>query len=156
MGLDGEPPSARHRVSSVDREVDDGVLELAGVHLDGADARVGFEAELDVLADQRQEQPASLGEHLVDAHELRMEHLAAAEGEELSREVRGSLAGLADLEQERAARVIGREIREHDLAITVDHRQEVGDNREPLRPPGVRWLPSSATGGIAPRAASSR
>jgi hypothetical protein len=96
-GADDELAALRHRVAGVHHEVDDDLLDVALVGVDGGEAGGELAAEVNVLADE-------LGEHLVQiAHDgVQVEHLGlhdllAAEGEELAGEGGGALGGEGDL-----------------------------------------------------------
>ena len=70
---DPQPAALRHRVPGVDREVDERVLEPAGVHRDREPllAEVGLERH--VLADEPPEHRLDLGHDGPHVHELRLE-----------------------------------------------------------------------------------
>ena len=51
--------------------------------------------------------------------------LAAAEGQQLGHQIGRAVAGLGDLGDRAAREVFGREVRQRQLAVTVDHLQQV-------------------------------
>ena len=61
----------------------------------------------------------------VDVDDARVEHLAAAEGEELARQRRRALGRLLDLEQVVASPIVRREVLEEKLGVAGDRRQEI-------------------------------
>jgi hypothetical protein len=56
VGLNCQHAAVRHRVASVDAEVDHDLLELSGVGMNRGDARARALHELDVLADETAEE----------------------------------------------------------------------------------------------------
>ena len=106
--LDHEPAAGGHRVAGVDDEVHQHLLELAAVHLDGADVRLGAHVDRDVLADQPAEHLVQLGDERVDVEERRFHELLPGEAEQLPGEAARGLAGAADLVERLPDRVIGR------------------------------------------------
>ena len=52
-GADGQRPTAGHCVPSIDCEVDDDLLELTLVNLDGAKVPPVHDFQLDILTDQK-------------------------------------------------------------------------------------------------------
>ena len=122
--LDGQSPAIRHGILGIDREVGDDLLDLRGVGPHRA-RRARHHGELDVLADQAPEhghQPRHDGGQVEDA---RLEHLLAAEREELPREPRGSLRGLLDQLHGVAPGSGGLERVEQELRAAADDGQDV-------------------------------
>jgi hypothetical protein len=122
---DREPPAARHRVARVEGEIHHDLLQLTGIGLRRAEPRVEVGHELDLRAEQPAEHPLELGDHLVDVDDLRLEHLAAAEGEQLSGQPGGTLSRALHLEHVLAHRGAVVELRERELAVAHDRRQQV-------------------------------
>jgi hypothetical protein len=81
--------------------------------------------ELDVLADQALQHRAHVADDVVDVERSRVEHLLAAEGEQLAREVGGSLPGVEDLSELGARGVVGARSAEQGVAVAVDDQQQV-------------------------------
>jgi hypothetical protein len=123
--LDRQHPAGGHRVAGVHDQVDDDLLELAGVRLDRPEVRRRDAAKLDVLADQSREHLLELGDELGEVEHARLEHLAAAEGEEMAREVGGALADPADLLGLVTPRVVRVETGDEELGVAAERRQEV-------------------------------
>ena len=70
---------------------------------------------------------------------LRQDHLAAAEGEQLARERRRASGRAHDLERVLAARVVGVEAGDEELAVAADRGQEVVEVvRDPAGEPSDR------------------
>ena len=86
VGLDRERAARRRGVAGVDGEVDDHLLELARVGAHVADGRVEPCDDLDVLADEPLHHRLDPADDVADLERLRLEDLAAAEGEELTRQ----------------------------------------------------------------------
>ena len=94
------------------------------------------ELELDVIAEQPLEEPADIGEHLVQVERARLQHLPPAEREQLLRQLGGAVGGALDLaEVARQLRVAVRAL-EQQRRVARDPGQQVvevvGDTaREP-------------------------
>ncbi len=97
MRLDGQDAAFRHRVARVDHQVHDHLLELARVHRDHRQRRIKGGADLDILPEHAGQHAMQVVEDLVDVHQLRLQHLAPREGEELAGERRRAIGGLQDL-----------------------------------------------------------
>ena len=80
---------------------------------------------LDVLADQPPEEVVDRGHGLVEPEHLRLEHLAAAEGEKLRSEFRGPVGRAPDLLGGVMVALLGPVALEDQLAVARDRGQEV-------------------------------
>ncbi len=96
-GLDDEAAAARHRIAGVDRQVDDHLLDQAGVHQHAADGGLQAHRQLDVLAEQPAQHGLDARHHGVEVHDPRLQRQLAAKGEQLSGQRRAPLARLGDL-----------------------------------------------------------
>ncbi len=121
---DRQAAAARHGVAGVDGQVRDHLLELAAVGLDKT-ARVCTRRQPHVGAEQPCEQVLQPANDRSDVEHLRLEYLAAAEGEQLVRQRRRALGGTCDLERVLAARVIGVEAGDEKLGVAPDRGQQV-------------------------------
>ncbi len=95
LGLDLQSPSVGHGVPRVQAQIHEHLLELRWIGFDRIH-RGGDDFELDVPGDyflEETDQPAGDG---IDVHRLRLQHLAAREGQQLARKRRGSFGLLAD------------------------------------------------------------
>ncbi len=131
--LDADLPTPGHGVASIDGEVRDDLLELGLVRLHAA--RVGStNDELDVLADEPLQHRREVVHHRPERHDLRREHLLAAEGEQLpgqSRRARGRPLDHLDIPSER---MVGSQARQEDLGAPGDDREQVVEIvRDPAR-----------------------
>ena len=81
--------------------------------------------ERDVLAQQPPQHLVHVGHDGVDVQDLRGEHLAAAEREQLARELRGPEPGVLDLFDVLAPLVLGRGRVQQQLGAAEDGREEV-------------------------------
>ncbi len=81
--------------------------------------------ELDVLADEAVQHLVQRLDDLVEAQHLRLEHLLAAEGEQLPGERRRPQRGRLDLLDVGALGVLGAEVLEQQVAVAGDGREEV-------------------------------
>ena len=123
--LDRQHAAARHRVAGVDREVHHDLLDLAGVGLDPSGIRGERDLEEHVLADQAPQQPFDPGQHLVRIEDLDLQHLLAADGEELPRQRRRALAGVADAAPVVVALAVRARLLQRQVGGAVDDRQQV-------------------------------
>ena len=122
-GLDREPAAVRHRVARVGREVEDHALDLRAVRLDRGEAGRQPHADADVVADDPAHHRLHAGDDLVQVEHARVQHLAAAEREQLAGERRRLLGRVGDLADLVAVLRVG--AREQDLGVAGDHRQQV-------------------------------
>ena len=123
--LDNEVSPLRHGVARVDREVHDDLLELPRVDLHLAQVPGERRGEPHVGPQEPREQLLGTRQYFVDVEHLRLEHLLAAEREQLPRQRARSLGGLADLLDVFPLRLAGGAVLEQQLAVAQDHRQEI-------------------------------
>ncbi len=123
--LDQEPPSVRHGVPGVDRQIHDHLLHLTGVRTDRAQILRGADDELDVLADQPGQQPAHFFNDVIQIHDMRLQHLQTAESQQLTGQGRGAIGGAVDLFN--LSRIVfrSREDIEEKLRVSFDDHQEI-------------------------------
>jgi hypothetical protein len=72
---DGQPSAARHCISSIYREIDDDLLELALINLGGAKIAPVHDLELDILADQPTQQVREVNENIGYVENARLQRL---------------------------------------------------------------------------------
>ena len=122
---DRQPASVGHRISGVECEVDQNLLERGGIGLDRKrrDGRLG--GEIDVLADQTSEQFLDHEHDLVQVEHLRRHHLLAAEGEQLLRQGCRLLARGLDLREIQAHRVRIAQMTSGQARVPQDRRQKI-------------------------------
>ena len=96
-GLDRQLAAVRHRVARVDDQVHEHLLDLARVGLDAAERAAEDGDDLDVLADQAAQHLLHLADDVVQFQDPRLEHLLAAEREQLARQRAGPVGRLGDL-----------------------------------------------------------
>ena len=134
-GLDGHATAVGHGVASVDHQVEKDLFDLTGVGHDLAQLGGKDDGQLDARSGRC---PAHVlpAEHAADdllhaAHDLvQVEHaghhdLAPAEREQLTRELRSTLAGLADLEHVLLQRIAGRQRLDGEIGVAEDDREHV-------------------------------
>ena len=85
---DGKPTTVRHGIARVDREVDDGALELIGVRQRRPYIRLQVHRHLEALAERPVQEILDAADELVRVEGLRIERLAAREGEQAMRQGR--------------------------------------------------------------------
>jgi hypothetical protein len=98
------------------------LLDLAGIGVDVADGS-RTELELDVFVDQPAKDSLQLADHLVRVEYAWLQHLLAAEREQLPRHGRRALGGLLDSVRVPVEGIIGRESRQHQLGVAADRHQ---------------------------------
>jgi hypothetical protein len=94
---DGEYAAAGHRVARVDGEVHQHLLELPLIGKHGRNAFRDGKTQLDVLAQQALEQWRDAANDVADVQHGWPQHLFAAEGEKLLREVGRAVGRFQDL-----------------------------------------------------------
>ena len=121
---DDQLPAGRHRIAAVEGQVEDHLLELSPVGAQAAGRRIECDLELDLLADEASQHRFDPRDDLVHLHDLRLEDLPPAEGQELLGQAGGPLGGVANahdiLADVRAGRLVERQVGEAD-----DGRQDV-------------------------------
>ena len=85
-GGDREPSALGHGVARVDDEVHEDLLELGAVGDNAPQRVIGLGGELDVLADETTQHRRHVADHGVEVEPPRLQHLLAAESEELARQ----------------------------------------------------------------------
>ena len=118
-------PPGGHRVAGVDGQVHQHLLDLRRVDADAPEGGVEPRHDLDVLAEERPQHARGVRDEGVEVDDLRLQHLLAAEGEELAHEARGPLGGAHDVLHLAQARVVRVEAPAQQLAVAHDHREQV-------------------------------
>ena len=114
-------PPFGHRIARVDGEVDDRLFDLHGVGEDLPQVGVGLRGDSDVLADHAPDQHDEVVEHRREVDLIGLQHLPAAEREQLLRQRRGALGGAPNLR----GLLLNRRLRRR---VLVDHAG-VAENR---------------------------
>src|SRR5205807_10383235 len=92
---------------------------------DVPERRRGVDVQLNVLADQFQEQRLEVEDDLVEVDPLRLHHLLATEGEELPRQGGGPIRGTLDLVDVLPAGIAQVEAVEQQIRVAEDGGQHV-------------------------------
>ncbi len=121
LGLDGKLAAVRHRVAAVDREVDDHLLELAGIGAHRFQVLAVDHVELDVLADQPPQQMREFTQNVGHVEDARLQGLLAREGQQLAHQVGGAVGVLLDLHDVGEGLVAGA-VPEQQQVTEADHR----------------------------------
>ena len=95
-GGDRQSTPRRHRVSGIDREIDDHLLELGAVGTSQPQLRIELDDQVDVLAKQADQHGSQPVQYFVGCDQPNLHHLAAAESKERSREAGGPVCGPND------------------------------------------------------------
>lgn len=96
---DRDRAAVGHRVSAVQREIHEHLLDTGRVGKNRSELRREFRHEIDPFPEHPVEHPAELLDEVVELDHLRTHHVSAAEGEQLPREIRGALGRGADLRE---------------------------------------------------------
>ena len=124
-GLDGELAAARHGVAGVDRQIDEHLVDLAGVGLDAREVRPRHDGQFDVLVEQLAEHQLRVADLRIEVEHLGHADVAAAEGEQLRGEADGAVGSLVDLLGGAEQRVARPQARRQQLGEALDDRQQV-------------------------------
>src|SRR5216684_9227718 len=81
--------------------------------------------ESNILADQTVKQLSQVTDDAVQIQHFRLQHLLAAEGQELPGQVSSAVGGLLDLHRLAVERISGFELFQHDFAIAEDDTKQV-------------------------------
>jgi hypothetical protein len=125
LELDREPPAVGHRVARVDDEVQDHLLDRAGVRLHAAQIRRDVHRHHHVLADEPAEHRGHLADEPAQVEDALLDHLLAAEREQLPGEGRAALAGPLHLLEVGAARVVRGQRRDEEVRVAQHHGEQV-------------------------------
>ena len=123
--LDGQLAPARHGVTRVDRKVHDDLLHLPRIGLDAPDIFRQHRDETHVLAQQAAQHVVHVAHDEVQIEHARLEHLLAAEGEQLPRQRRRALGGLANLRHVLMQNMIRRKLLQGHIAVAENRREDV-------------------------------
>ena len=91
---DEKLPAFGHGIAGVDREVHDDLLQHAGVGFQRGKAGGIFRLHRDVLAQQAGEHVGQVAEDGIEVNNLGLQHLLAAEHQQLARQGRGAAGGV--------------------------------------------------------------
>ena len=123
--FDQEFPAVWHGVAGIDRQVHEHLLDLSWIGLDPAQPGAQYHGQFNILSNQPAQHLFHVGDHHIQIQDLRLKHLAAAEGQQLLRQGGGAVPGLANLLHRGAHRRVFREPAEHDLAVTGNDRDQI-------------------------------
>jgi len=96
-GLDGELPTMGHGVTGIDGQIHDDLLDLARVGAHAPQPRRRHGDQMNVFTDQPLEHPIHVGRDGVEVKYFGLEHLLAAERQELPGQRRGPFPSFLDL-----------------------------------------------------------
>ena len=125
LGLDGQGAAGRHRVARVHREVDDHLLDLAAVGSHEHQVGIEHRDERQVFTEQPLQQRLHSGDDLVHVEHGRLQHLLAAERQQLLGEQRRPLRRLLDLFDVFPMRSRQRRVLEQEERVPEDRREHV-------------------------------
>ncbi len=124
--FDGQAAAVGHGVARVDYEVQGDLLDLAGVGFHAAEIGAGQKREFDIGADDARNHLNHSGDDFVQIQNARLQHLHAAEGEQLASEGGGTLGGLLNLFDVLARGILaigggGRQAVEKHFGVALHH-----------------------------------
>src|SRR6185437_9362193 len=123
--LDAKAAAVGHGVACVDDQIQNNLFDLPRVGLYVVQLRIEHEREFDVLLDKASQHLVEGADRLVDIQDHRFDHLLPAQHQELASKRGRAVAGLLDLFQAPAIGIGQIETLEQQIAIAVDHRQQV-------------------------------
>ena len=123
--LDGQAPAIRHGVARIDGEVQEHLLDLAGIGRHGSQVRRGHGDELDRLAEEPIEHRVQVADDAVDVEHGGRQHLLSAEGQKLARERRRLVGGFPGALGMGAERILGGQPPQNQLAVAADDHEQV-------------------------------
>jgi len=97
ISLHLEPSAAGHGIARIDGQVHDDLVELAGVGLDNRRLRSGHDPNFDVVAHERAQQFADVLEPVVQIENDRLDHLLAAESQQLASKCGAAFGRFSDV-----------------------------------------------------------
>ena len=96
-------------IPGIGDQVQDHLLHLRRVDADAVEVGIELHPQLDMVPQDAPQLVVQIGQHGVELQQLRLQHLPAAEGQELAGEGRAPLADPFDLPQVFARRIVGRQ-----------------------------------------------
>ena len=124
-GFDRQAPAARHRVARVEDQVHQDLLQLSGVGADGVEPGRQLRHQFDAFADQPAEHLAHPDDQCVEIDRRRMEHLFAAERQQLPGQGGRALARLDHFDHVGAARIVRGERVDDEVREAEDRGQQI-------------------------------
>ncbi len=122
--LNGKPAASRHSVLRVDGQIDEHLLDLVRVGLHPSQIVLRQEGQLDILFNEAFEEAEEVADDVVEVDHFGAQHLAAAEGEQLTGEHGRAVGGLFDL-GEPLAQILVAGIVQDDFDVAIDDGQQV-------------------------------
>ena len=123
--LNRQRTACRHGISRVHGKVQDDLLYLPAIGLDGRQLGPQAQHHLHVFPDEASQHRPHVGQHDVQVEQRRLDDLLAAERQQLARECRGAHARLLNLGEIDPAPIVGIEIVQQQLAVAQDDGQQV-------------------------------
>ena len=117
--------AGRHGVAGVYGQVQDHLFDLPGVGEHGLEFRGEIDVQRDVFADHALKQPGDVGDVRAEVERDGGQHLFAAEGEQLPRELGSAVAGLLDVLEFFTHRVPVGQVHQGDVGGAIDDGEQV-------------------------------
>ena len=114
-----------HGVAGVDAEIQQRLLQFAGIGIDVSHVLAQGQLQGDVLADEGLHEFGQVADDRVGVGAFGLDGRAAAEAEQLPGQGRGPVGRLQDLRQVAVRLLIGRQLAQDAAGVAADHLQEV-------------------------------
>ena len=112
-------------VARIGDQVEDHLLHLRRVDADAVQVGIELHPQLDVVPQDAPQLVVQVGQQRVELQQLRLQHLPAAERQELAGEGRSPLADPLDLPQVLARRIVRRQPEQGELGLAGDGGEEI-------------------------------
>ena len=115
----------RHGIAGIHRQVHDHLFHLPAIGTHQPRLRAAGNLQFDIFAQQPMQHGRHVSHHRVQIHDLGCQHLAATEGQQLSRECRGAVRALLDLVNMLRRPFRLGDISHQHLAVAMDDGQQI-------------------------------
>ena len=122
---DAQRSAARHGVPGVHRQIHQHLVHLVRVRHNGPARGIGLCDQFDIFPNQALQHGVVLSDQLMRIHRSGLDHLFAAECQQLTGEIHRTLARPANLLHPLPRRVLLLVLTKQQIAVTVDYRQQV-------------------------------
>ncbi len=123
--FDGQGSPARHRIGGIHNQVQEHLLDLPGIGLHPPEWLAQVDPVLDVLPQQALQQPSHLHDQFIQVENLGLQHLPAAEGQQLSRQQRRPVCNAANLFAVSANGVRWLDPFKSQIAVSLDYCEQI-------------------------------
>ena len=124
-GFDDNAPALGHRVARIDDEVEQYLLELTRIRLDGPGGAIEQGHEFDIFSNQSPEHAIHVRDQVVQVKDSRLQDLSPTKGQQLMSEPGGAFRRFEDLLCIGASRMLGSQLLEQEVAIAGNCGQQI-------------------------------